>query len=350
MTAENNGTGAAPEGGDDDPFAYLYRQEGGAQQPASGQQPGVPRRSYNQVRAVGERQYGYGYPQQAQQPQQQGSGYGYPQQGSGYGYPQQQSGYGYPQQPGYGAQQPAPPQHQPSPHYAAPETMPGGRAAARQQGGPGRGGRNRTGLLVGAIAVVAAVVIGIGAAIVFNDDGDADEPQARDTGSAQQDDQGQGQDEGDKERKDQEPASKKLPKEDAASLRLGGGATAATDVSGAKGQGGAYVGGMNQPGSSATWALKDIPEGGKYTLHVRYGVPGKDADATLTVNGKPESRPLRMKNFSGAKEGDWEHGWQNTWSNIQLQKGQNSVKISCEDGNKCEVNLDQVWLTKGWKG
>ncbi|MEU7317270.1 hypothetical protein [Streptomyces sp. NPDC007083] len=350
MTAENNGTGAAPEGGDDDPFAYLYRQEGGAQQPAPGQQPGVPRRSYNQVRAVGERQYGYGYPQQTQQAQQQGSGYGYPQQGSGYGYPQQQSGYGYPQQPGYGAsQQPPPPQHQPSPHYAAPETMPGGRAAARQQGGPGRGGRNRTGLLVGAIAVVAAVVIGIGAAIVFNDD--ADEPQARDTGSSQQD-EGQGQDEGDgdKEKKDQEPASKKLPKEDAASLRLGGGATAATDVAGAKGQGGAYVGGMNQPGSSATWKLKDIPEGGKYTLHVRYGVPGKDADATLTVNGKPESRPLRMKNFSGAKEGDWEHGWQNTWSNIQLQKGQNSVKISCEEGNKCEVNLDQVWLTKGWKG
>lgn len=121
MTAENNGTGAAPEGGDEDPFAYLYRQEGGAQQPAApGQQPGVPRRSFNQVRAVGERQYGYGYPQQQQQ---RTGGYGYPQQGSGYA--QQQSGYGYPQQP-------PPPQHQPSPHYAAPETVPGGRAAARQ--------------------------------------------------------------------------------------------------------------------------------------------------------------------------------------------------------------------------
>ncbi|MET9863282.1 hypothetical protein ABZY93_29070 [Streptomyces smyrnaeus] len=342
MTAENNGTGAAPEGGDEDPFAYLYRQEGGAQQPAApGQQPGVPRRSFNQVRAVGERQYGYGYPQQQQQ---RTGGYGYPQQGSGYA--QQQSGYGYPQQP-------PPPQHQPSPHYAAPETVPGGRAAARQQGGPGgngRGGRNRTGLLVGAIAVVAAVVIGIGAAIVFNEDDSADDPQAKDT-SSQQDSQDQGDEAKDeKDNKDKQPASKKLPKEDAASLRLGGGAKAATEVAGAKGQRGAYVGGMNQPGASATWQLKDIPAAGKYTLHVRYGVPGKDADATLTINGKPESRPLRMKNFSGAKEGDWEHGWQNTWSNIQLKKGQNSVKISCEAGNKCEVNLDQVWLTKGWNG
>ena len=61
MSAENHGTGM-PEG--DDPFAYLYRQEGGAADSgAAAQQPGVPRRSYNQVRAVGERQY----PQQGRQ-------------------------------------------------------------------------------------------------------------------------------------------------------------------------------------------------------------------------------------------------------------------------------------------
>ncbi|MGP3989611.1 hypothetical protein [Streptomyces sp. 3N207] len=333
MTAENNGTGAAPEGGDEDPFAYLYRQEGDAQQSAApGQQPGVPRRSFNQVRAVGERQYGYGYPQQ-----QQGSGYGYPQQGSGYGHPQQQSGYGYPQQP-------PPPENQPSPHYAAPETMPGGRAAARQQGGPGsgRGGRNRTGLLVGAIAVVAAVVLGIGAAIVFNDDGNAD-AQGNDTGGSQQDDQNQGNDNGGK--KDKEPAPKSLPKEDAVSLNLAG-ATVAKQVPGAQAHGGAYVD-MNQPGAAATWEMKGVPAAGRYTLHVRYGVPGKDTAADLTVNGKPESRPVRLKNFSHAKEGDWEQGWTDTYSFIQLKKGQNSIKIAC--GSGCEANLDKVWLTKGWK-
>ncbi|MFI8854103.1 hypothetical protein [Streptomyces sp. 891-h] len=334
MTAENNGTGAAPEGGDEDPFAYLYRQEGGAQQsdaPGRQQQPGVPRRSFNQVRAVGERQYGYGYPQQ-----QQRSGYGYPQQGSGYS--QQQSGYGYPQQP-------PPPEHQPSPHYAAPETMPGGRAAARQQGAPGngRGGRSRTGLLVGAIAVVAAVVIGIGAAIVFNDDG-GDEPQAKETGSSQQDEQDPSDNPKDDKDKKQQPVSDKLPKEDAASLNLDG-ATVGKQVPGAKSRGGAYVD-MNHPGAAATWELKGIPAAGKYTLHVRYTVPGKDSDASLAVNGKPESRPLRLKNFSHAEEGDWEKGWTNSYSYLQLDKGQNSVKISCDSG--CEANLDQVWLTKGW--
>ncbi|MGI5353246.1 hypothetical protein ACQEU8_34445 [Streptomyces sp. CA-250714] len=325
MTAENNGTGAAPEGGDEDPFAYLYRQEGGDQQSAApGQQPGVPRRSFNQVRAVGERQYGYGYPQQQQR--------------SGYGYPQQRSGYGYPQQP-------PPPESRPSPHYAAPETVPGGRAAARQQGAAGGNGRgSRTGLLVGAIAVVAAVVIGIGAAIVFNDDS-TDDPQARETGSSQQDEQGQGDDQGDKDKNDKKPVSKSLPKEDAVSLNLDG-AIAGKTVPGAEGRGGAYVE-MNHPGAAATWEMQDLPAGGKYTLHVRYTVPGKDAEADLTVNGKPESRPLRMKNFSGVKEGDWEHGWQNSWSNILLQKGQNSIRIACDSG--CEANLDKVWLTKGWK-
>ena len=65
MTAGNNGA-STPE--DDDPFGYLYEdgQAAGAQQPRQGgygypapaAQPGVPRTSYNQVRTVGERQYG----------------------------------------------------------------------------------------------------------------------------------------------------------------------------------------------------------------------------------------------------------------------------------------------------
>lgn len=344
MTAENNGTGATPGGGDasqpgtgaeDDPFAYLYRQEGDAQQaPSPGQQPGVPRRSYNQVRAVGERQYGYGYP-----PQQQRGGYGYPQQGSGSG------GYGYPQQA------PAPPPQQPSPHYAAPETMAGGRAAARQQagqGGYGSGRRSRTGLLVGAIAVVAAVVIGIGAAIVFND-GDRAQGNESDGGSGSSEQAGGRPDKGKDDNKDDKkdkPAPSGLPKEDAASLTLAGGTKAAKDIEGAEARGGTYVAGLNNPGASATWDMKNVPAPGQYRLYVRFGVPGKDADATLTVNGKAEGRPLQMKNFSGAEEGDWSKGWQTTWSIVQLKKGENSVKISCESGNQCDANLDKVWLKR----
>ncbi|WP_405804268.1 hypothetical protein [Streptomyces sp. NBC_01187] len=343
MTAENNGTGATPGGGDasqpdtgadDDPFAYLYRQEGGTQQASPGQQPGVPRRSYNQVRAVGERQYGYGYPQQ----QQQRGGYGYPQQRSGAG------GYGYPQQA------PPPPPQQPSPHYAAPETMAGGRAASRQQAGAGgygsgSGRRSRTGLMVGAIAVVAAVVIGIGAAIVFNDGNRAQGNESDDAGTSEQ--AGGEPEKGEKnDSKKDKPAPSGLPKEDAASLTLAGGTQAAKDIPGAKGRGGTYVAGLNNQGASATWDMKNVPSPGQYRLYVRFGVPGKDADATLTVNGKAEGRPLQMKNFSGTKEGDWAKGWQTTWSIVQLKKGQNSVKISCESGNQCDANLDQVWLKR----
>lgn len=116
MTAGNNGA-SKPE--DDDPFGYLYAdgQAAGAQPPGQGgygypgpaAQPGVPRTSYNQVRTVGERQYG----QQV---------------------PHQQQAYG----------QQAPPQYgQPNAQYAAPETYPGGAPTSQvprqggRDGGPG---------------------------------------------------------------------------------------------------------------------------------------------------------------------------------------------------------------------
>ncbi|WP_405409870.1 hypothetical protein [Streptomyces decoyicus] len=112
----------------------------------------------------------YGQPQQPPAPQ---PGYGYPQQGGqvppqqGYGYPQQpgqappQQGYGYPQQggqPGYGQQ--APYGGQQTPYGVIP------------QGPPETGGGNgkKIGLIVGAVAVVAA--IGVGAYFAFGSGGD----------------------------------------------------------------------------------------------------------------------------------------------------------------------------------
>ncbi len=307
MTAENDGTGAAtPEG--DDPFGYLYRQEGGEGSPAT--QSGVPRRSYNQVRAVGERQYG---------------------------------GYAG----GPGAQQTAAYGQQPNAHYAAPETMPGGRATTQHPSGGGHGGRggggSRNGLLVGALAVVAAVVIGIGAAIYFNNSpGDEDGK----GGAAASGNGGQGQQQkpgSDKPRKGKQ-IGKKL---DAAGFQLAGGAAAASDVPGAEAGNGSYVGSMNATGASATWSAPNVPQDGIYTLYVRYGVPGKDANATLTVNGKPGSQPLNMSNFGNAEEGDWEKGWTRTYAYVDLKQGANTFKISCEDGNNCDFNLDQVWLKAG---
>lgn len=296
MTAERNGAESTPEG--DDPFAHLYRQEGGDGSAPPASQPGVPRRSYNQVRNVGERQYGQG-----------------------------QGGYG----------------QQPSAHYAAPETVPGGRAAARQ-GPPGDGGRRRSrnGLLAGALAVVAAVVIGIGAAVFFNtDDSQAAGPD--EAGSSET--SASGGDEAGKDSASAEPKQKlDLPKEDASSLRLDGGTKTDSELDGATAKGGTYVAGMNTgPGAAATWTT-NVEKAGTYNLKVRFGVPGKDQHLSLGVNDKPHGTGLNMKNWAGAEEGDWAKGWAETYSTVQLQKGENTMRISCEEGDKCDVNLDRVWL------
>jgi hypothetical protein len=265
------------------------------------------------VRAVGQRQYG--------QPQAPAPGHGQA-----------------PQQQAYG---------QPNAHYAAPETMPGGAPTTRQAPmGPGGGGRGRgpntKGLLIGAIAVVAAVVIGISIAMLGGDSGD-DTADNRPSG-------------GPTAAETTEPSSKattkqptntaELPKSDAKDLKPEGVAPA-SDVKGAKADGGAYVP-LTQAGAAVTWSV-DVPSTGKYTLHTTYGVPGADANATLTINGTAQTTPISLKNWTGAPAGDWEKGWTKTYNFIELNKGTNTIRISCEQGNQCNANLDQLWLGEGWK-
>lgn len=139
-----------------------------------------------------------------------------------------------------------------------------------------------------------------------------------------------------------------LPKIDAKALLLGGGATIANDVKGAQADGGVYVTNFNHVGASVTWTVNGIPEDGKYTVFLGYGVPGKDGTATLTVNGTALSTPVKLKNWAGAPEGDYEKGWTKTYNYVQLTKGTNTIKLSCEEGNQCDANLDQLWLEKGW--
>ncbi|MFF9173997.1 hypothetical protein [Streptomyces sp. NPDC014793] len=100
------------------------------QQPPYGQ-PGQPG-PYGQQPQAPQPQPGYGYPQQTP-PVPPQPGYGYPQQG---GAPQQPGPYG--QQPGAYPQQP----------YGVP-----------QPPAPG-GGKKKTGLIIGAVAVVAAIAVG----------------------------------------------------------------------------------------------------------------------------------------------------------------------------------------------
>lgn len=316
MTPGNNGA-STPE--DDDPFGYLYAdgQANGAQPPSGGGY-GYPN-SVSRVRAVGERRNG-------QQSQQQTAQYGQPPT-----VPQQQGAYG-----------------RPNAHYAAPENFgAGGPSTGRQpaQNGGGRGrGPNTKGLLIGAVAVVAAVVIGIVVAMAGGDDQKDDKAggQPSSSAAASGNPSPSASASGDESKAD-------LPAIDAKALSLEGGTALASDVKGAKAAGGTYVGNFNHVGAAVTWNVSGIPEGGKYTLNVTYGVPGKDGNATLTINGTPQSRPLNMKNFAHAPEGDYEKGWTNTWGNITLNKGTNIIKISCEQGNTCDANLDQLSLQAGWK-
>ncbi|MEU8482094.1 carbohydrate-binding protein [Streptomyces sp. NPDC048641] len=328
MAPADNGA-STPE--DDDPFGYLYAdgQAAGATPPSGGGGYGYPGpRSYHQVRPVGERQYGQQSPY-GQQPQSaQTAAYG---QGPAQQQPQ-----------AYG---------QSNAHYSAPETLPGGAptTVTPPMGGGDGGGRGRgpntKGLLIGALAVVAAVVVGIGVAVLG---GDKSDDKGGDAGG-----QPSG---GSQSVQPSETATKPadkpvdLPKTDAKALKLEGGTATASDVQGAKADGGTYVAGFNQVGAKLTWTVNGIPKDGAYSLRVNYGVPGKDANATITVNGKVQTRPLNMENFAHAKEGDWEKGWSNTWSVVQLSKGTNAITISCEQSNQCDANFDQMWLVKGSKG
>lgn len=306
MTAGNNGA-STPE--DDDPFGYLYAdgQANGAQPPSGGY--GYPN-SVNRVRPVGTRQYG-------------APGAGAPQ------APQQQGVYG-----------------QPSAHYAAPETLPGGAPSAHPShgGGGGRGrGPNTKGLLIGAIAVVAAVVIGIGIAMIGGDDDDKGDNQADSTPTQSQD---SGEPTPSASEGDADGEKAELPTTDAKTLSLQGGPATASDIKGAKADGGVYVAGFNQVGAKVTWTVDGIKEAGTYRFYARYGIPGVDADATLVVNGKAATRPLNMKNFGGTPKDDWEKGWQTTWANVNLTEGTNTIEVACNEGNQCNANLDQFWITE----
>ncbi|GAA3844246.1 CBM35 domain-containing protein [Streptomyces coacervatus] len=310
MTSGNNGA-STPE--DDDPFGYLYAdgQANGAQPPSGGGGYGYPG-SVNRVRAVGQRQYGQP-PAQAQQT-------------AAYGQvPQQQGAYG-----------------QPNAAYQAPETFPGGAPTTQQPmptgGGRGRG-PNTKGLLIGAVAVVAAVVIGIGVAMMNgNSDNKASGGSSSTPSTSQSSKPSQSA---------SSSASAELPKSDAKDLQPGGGATTASDVKGAKAAGGVYVSGFNQVGATVTWTVNGIAKAGSYRLYVRYGIPGVDANATLVVNGKSNTQPLGMKNFGKLPEGQWDNDWQSTWANVNLVKGTNTIVIACNAGNQCNANLDQVWLQNG---
>ncbi|WAU85764.1 carbohydrate-binding protein [Streptomyces sp. Qhu-G9] len=317
MTPGNNGA-STPE--DDDPFGYLYAdgQAAGAQPPSGAGGYGYPG-SVNRVRPVGERQYGQSAAQTAPTAQ--------------YGQvPQQQSTYG-----------------QPGANHSTAESFSGGapttthhQAPDSRHGGSRGRGPNTKGLLIGAVAVVAAVVLGIGIAMLG---GDSDNDKGDDTAGPTQSAGQSAEPSQDPTKQAANPAD--LPKIDAKAMKLGPGVTTASDVQGARSAGGIYVSGLNQVGAEVTWTVKDIPKAGTYTVFSRYSVAGSDAKMTLTVNGKEFGSKLNMGNFARAKDGEWEKGWTETYSWPTLTKGTNTISVSCQEGDDCNVLLDQLRLKAG---
>jgi hypothetical protein len=314
MSAGNSGAGMPPDH-DDDPFAYLYRPEGEA---ADGQPQPPPRQpsSYHQVRPVGERTYG-----------------GQSRQGQGYGQPPQQ-------------RPPRPQQPHPDARYAAPETQPGG------PGGPGRRRQappeppRRNGLLIGAIAVVLAVVVGVGAAILFSGDGDDTAGGGDPSGSASQDTGGNGNGNGGgpsdgESSPDQDPDE--LPTADLAQLQLAGGAAVESTIGGARSPDGSYVTGLNAPGASFTWTFDFQGEPGQYWLYTTYSAisSGQTLDFSLSGPGGTRDDTAELDDFNNT--GEWDGSWTNTYNFIDLEPGEYTLTYTCSAS--CDAIVDQVLLS-----
>jgi hypothetical protein len=287
MTAGNNG---APEP-DDDPFAYLYRGEGDQAAPSG--RPGIPRTSYHQVGRVGERRPS---PQQPAQPTQ----------------PMQPA----PEAPGQYDRQ-VPPQR-------------GGHGG----GGTGGLGGNRWGLMIGAIAVVA-VVVGIAVTALTDKNGNQS-PQAAGQNSSSA-------------ASSPQPSSlasvgsnSGLPQQFATALTLSGGAKANTNHKGAQGPGGAFVDGMDAQGATATWTTQ-VQQAGSYTLWVRYAnADGNKATSTVLVNGKPLGWKINFADYG--QQGNWDQ-WFKSYVTVNLNKGSNTIALTCASGDICNFNLDRIGLT-----
>ncbi|MEU9452187.1 carbohydrate-binding protein [Streptomyces sp. NPDC048277] len=311
MTPGDNGA-STPE--EDDPFGYLYAdgQARGAQPPSGSGGYGYPN-AVSRVRPVGERTYGG---------QQQA-----PQYGGGQTIPQQQPG-------GYG---------QPNAAYQAPETFPGGATTTRQQmpsSGGGRGrGPNTKGLLIGAIAVVAAVVIGISVAMM---NGNGDDNKAS-SGSSSSPTQSQSASPSPSSTSSVS-ASGDISPVDAKTFRLDGGASTASDVKGANAQGGIYVTNFSQTGAGVTWTVDGIPADGLYTVYAHYSAV-QDQSMTLSINGKTFGSKFPLDNYTG--QSDPTKAWTTSYTYPTLTKGTNVISLSCQSGDSCDILLDQMWLRQG---
>lgn len=298
----NNASNNSPDN-DEDPFAYLYRPDG--QSDAQAAPPARPAAaSYHDVRPVGERSYGgqQGYGQQGQRPQ-------------------------------------------PDAYYAAPEAQPGRAAPSYGQSHGGSSRRSapeplwRNGLLIGAIAVVLAVVAGVGAAILFSGDDNAaagdqtsQSPSGDDSGSQESSPSdsatgGQDDDGG-------------LPEADLAQLTLAGGAALESSVTGS--HSGSYINVHNGSGATVTWTF-DLDQAGSYVFYTSYSVVTDGQAMAFSVNGTARTDPIDTQDYVSGSDA-WEESWVETYNYVDLNEGTNTIQLSC--GGSCDILIDRLYLNE----
>ena len=321
-TVTSAGSSGVPEGPgsgapqDDDPFGYLYRPaEGEAAQGGqqNGQQPGVPRTSYNRPVEVGRTQYG----QPAHRPQPTT----YQDAAQPYGQQQGQSYQG--QQPAYGGELPTQQN----------------RYAERSRPRPGEerpsSGRSK-GAVIGAVAVVAAIAIGAGIALSTGDpDPDAKAKGGQSSAPAAP----TGSSGASASASTSATATAAGPTTTDAGQLQGQNAPLASSVKGAKSADGSYL--TLQAGSSVTWT-GTVAAAGTYKFLVHFNNSAADAKATVSVNGKDRDGGLNLQNY--APGGDPTQSWYSTYILPQLQAGANTVTVTVPAGAGT-ILVDQVTVT-----
>ncbi|MCX4747364.1 hypothetical protein OG455_17855 [Kitasatospora sp. NBC_01287] len=320
MTADS---GPGPEGAeqppaDDDPFAYLYRSEGGEGEGAPNRAPGVPRTSYTRPMEVGRAQYG--------------------------APPQQQGGYPPPYQ-----QQPPRGPYGPGPESTAqlPNQQP--RYAERSRPQPGEDaprGRGK-GPVIAVVAVVAAIAIGSGIALSGNDGKSGKDnaappaPSAGVSGHSSSAPSSSSSSSGNASAS-ASPSPSTSADESSFSFLDGAkaqaqGASPGSGLKGSVSSDGSYL--TLQQGSSATWTFT-APTAGQYKFWVHYNNTGGPVKASITVNGQDKPGGTTFKN-SNAPGSDPYWSYTNVWPD--LQAGSNTITVSVPGGGP--VQVDQVVLT-----
>ncbi|MFY0573237.1 carbohydrate-binding protein [Cystobacter fuscus] len=135
---------------------------------------------------------------------------------------------------------------------------------------------------------------------------------------------------------------------EAESGELAGGATRATDHSGASG--GAFVAGYGDQGhpvvgARMTLRVTDVPRTGTSTLWVRYAnSDGGDGVRTRSLSvwvGGTKQGTVALPPTDG-----WD-SWSTATVQVPLSAGTDTVALSCEAGDGCMVNVDSLALTTG---